>query len=280
MITDTLHYWQSEFTQLRDNYEAELKVLPEGKLSCYHDNKGYTHYYQTTTDVDDERLRKGIGRNPNLLRQLARKAYLGKAIKLLNANIASLSCLQKRWKPCSPQEIIAHLPNSLRDVPADAFLCRHKDLKLCRHATSAEERIRSHITWGQQRYPQSERHLEQLTITTSFGLQMRSKAESLIAEKLHEYGIPFRYEQTIKVGIYTFAPDFTFEGADGSEFYLEFCGMMDDPTYVQNFLWKRQQYELADIVPWRNMIYIYATGNNLDMQEIDSIIQTRVIGWL
>ena len=42
--------------------------------------------------------------------------------------------------------------------------------------------------------PSSKRH------TTSRGLKVRSKSELLIAEKLSEHGILFRYEQILEIG--------------------------------------------------------------------------------
>ena len=43
--------------------------------------------------------------------------------------------------------------------------------------------------------PSSKRH------TTSRGLKVRSKSELLIAEKLSEHGILFRYEQILEIGV-------------------------------------------------------------------------------
>ena len=143
-----------------------------------------------------------------------------------------------------------------------------------------DQRIRAHWAWGQQPYEASDYLPEGRTIITSRGQRMRSKAEVMIAEKLYEYGIPFRYEQEVVLDGVTLHPDFTFEGADGSEFYLEFCGMMDDERYVENHKRKVAMYQAADIVPWKNIIYVYARGNELDMRRIDSIIRTQVIAWL
>ena len=106
---------------------------------------------------------------------------------------------------------------------------------------------------------------------------MRSKAEVLIAEKLYEYGIPFRYEQILLLGNRQYAPDFTFEAADGSEFYLEFFGMMDNEEYAANCWQKIMTYKQAGIVPWRNAIYIYATGNNIDMPQIEAVIKNWIL---
>ncbi len=85
------------------------------------------------------------------------------------------------------------------------------------------------------------------TLRTTRGERMRSKAEVLIAKTLYSYGVPFRYEQELAVDGMTFHPDFTFEGAGGKEFYLEFCGMMDNPAYVESRKRKRDAYERGSV---------------------------------
>lgn len=280
MITETLHLWLADLQAAKQRYLRELETLPEGRLYCVHESNGRTRYYHSILDDLDERKLKGVGRNPTLKRELARKAYVTQAIKILDKDMSLLSRFITRWQPCSTQDIIASLPKSLRDIPAEEFLSKKLDATLEKLFANDEDRIQAHKTWGQKDYARSKRYPEQLVITTSFGLKVRSKAEALIAENLHDRGIPFRYEQNILVGAAVFAPDFTFEAADGSEFYLEFCGMMDNPEYVQSFLRKRTQYELANIVPWRNIIYLYTTGNTLNMQQVNSVIETQVMEWL
>ena len=56
--------------------------------------------------------------------------------------------------------------------------------------------------------------------------------------------------------------------------------MMNDRSYVRDFSEKRALYEAEGITQWRNMIYLYATDNNLDMREIDAVIRTKVMAWL
>lgn len=277
MITETLQHWNDELRATRQAYECELERLPKGSLWCSHDKKGYAHYIHAYDDEAGEPVREGIGRNKALMRRLARKMYLYKAIKMLDADIVLLERLLAKWQPCSPQAIIDSLPTSLRDVPQDYFLNRRADSAFYKLSADAKERIASHLSWGEQEYARSPYLPEGLQVTTSSGLKVRSKAESLIAEKLYEYGIPFRYEQCISVAGSVLVPDFTFQAADGSEFYLEFCGMMDNYEYVEGYYKKRQQYEVADIVPWRNIMYLYEAGNVLDMQQVKAVIETWII---
>lgn len=280
MISDRLQMWILQLKKYRQNCQDELANLPEGKLTCTHCKDGRIRYYCDYFDKDDKRKRKGVGRNLELRDQLARKTYLQKMVRALDVNIAALERLCKRWVSCSPQDIIASMPNAYRSLPDESYFSQRKESVYQSLTTSEKERIASHVAWGEQDYDQSTAFPEGLTVTTSFGLKVRSKAESLIAEKLHEYGIPFRYEQKLRLRSGLYSPDFTFEGADGREFYLEFCGMMNNEDYVRAYRQKRDFYEDDGIVPWRNIVYLYATDNNLDMQVVDAVVRTQVMAWL
>lgn len=279
MIIDAISYLLDQLKEYQQCCQVELDDMPEGSLTCSHGKDGFIRYYHDIRD-EDGRGRNGISRDILLRNQLARKAYLTKLVKALDRDIAELERLSKRWTSCRPEDIISQLPKAYRDLPTEAFFDQ-QNVQLPKGLTNdLQERIRSHEAWGAQAYAQSTMIPESLTITTTFGLKVRSKAESLIAEQLHRYGIPFRYEQKLYLNGQLFVPDFTFEGADGKEFYLEFCGMMNDVNYVRRHYEKRAFYEDAGIVPWRNIVYIYAFDNTLDMQVVDAEIRSKVMAWL
>ena len=56
--------------------------------------------------------------------------------------------------------------------------------------------------------------------------------------------------------------------------------MMDNPAYVESHKRKRGAYEAAGIAEWRNIIYLYASGNDMDMMRVDSVVRTLVVPWL
>ena len=60
--------------------------------------------------------------------------------------------------------------------------------------------------WGDGFYRQSDYMPEKKIHTTSKGLKVRSKSEVLIAEKLYEHNIEFRYEQILQIEQMEFAP--------------------------------------------------------------------------
>ena len=76
---------------------------------------------------------------------------------------------------------------------------------------------------------------------------------------------------------YDLAPDFTFPKREGGEFYLEYCGMMDDPDYVNRFFWKRRLYEREGITEWNDMFYLFGESEELDMSVIEGAIRFWVL---
>lgn len=277
MNRELITYWLTQLTNQQKLYQEELKLLPEGVLSAVKDKLGYVHYYWTVKGNDGRPERTGITKNPELRAQLARKAYLEKALKALDGNIALLHKLQAKWIPCSPQAIISTLSTSYQRVPTAEFFNKANDAPLGALTAKEAERVQAHQAWGAQPYQRSDWHSEHLTLRTTAGLYVRSKAEMLIAEQLYRYGVPFRYEQILQLGNRQYAPDFTFEAVDGSEFYLEFFGMMDNEEYAANCWSKILTYKQAGIVPWRNALYLYATGNNIDMRQVEAVIKNWII---
>ncbi|WP_158596097.1 ATP-dependent DNA helicase [Oleomonas cavernae] len=75
------------------------------------------------------------------------------------------------------------------------------------------------------------------------GDMLRSKSEVIIANLLHERGIPFRYEQPLFAGDGTIKlPDFTVTIA-GRTFFWEHLGMLDQTNYAEDWAAKEAWYQ-------------------------------------
>ena len=83
--------------------------------------------------------------------------------------------------------------------------------------------------------------------------------------------------QRSRIGRYELAPDFTFKGRDGREFYWEYCGMMDDVSYVDRFFWRRKLYEQAGIFEWNDMICTFGTKNHFNIKEVIHVIEDKIL---
>lgn len=129
--------------------------------------------------------------------------------------------------------------------------------------------------WFSAPYERNQTHPEHLIHKTGLGFNVRSKSESLIALLLHQYNIPFHYEEKLLVGGSTFYPDFTVRHPKTGEFlYIEHLGMMDVPSYRQKAFNKLQIYISHGIIPFVNLIITFETKDYpLDLALVEMLIR-------
>ena len=109
MIMNTdLNYYENEIKAINQ----ELKALPD----CYLVKHG-SHYY-----VKKGNFQKGITKDRNKIRQLARKEYLLKRLRNLEWNSSILKKHYKRFRTEEPMEIIRGLSSVYQTLPLSYFL--------------------------------------------------------------------------------------------------------------------------------------------------------------
>ena len=133
--------------------------------------------------------------------------------------------------------------------------------------------------WEYAEYEKSTYMPEHLTQPTNKGENVRSKSESLIANKLFELAVPYRYEQVLHIGLEEFAPDFTVRcRRTGKTFYWEHFGLISNTKYMDKHWWKLQLYASAGIKPWDNLIVTYDDVNgSLNLPFVEAIIKSRLM---
>lgn len=260
---------------LLKKYMVEMENLPEGRLIAYHD--GGRMYYQHARRVGSDYCRTGITRKPEMIRCLARRRFLEEEVGILDKNIRILKGACEKIRSVDPEEVIASLTKPYRNLPRDMFLS--DDQFVLDHRLTGETllRLKSHKAWAEAPYERYDEFPENRDKMTSFGLWVRSKSEQLIAEQLHGAGVPFRYEQVLRIGPVTLVPDFTFQDRTGGLFFWEHAGMMDQPNYEQRHQSRMMDYRSIGIVPWKNLIVTYEHNNVLNMGMVDAIIRNEVI---
>lgn len=240
----------------------ELKKLPDGYINPI-EVKNHMEYVHIIRTMDPHKpyIRKGITKNEQLVRSLLRKRYLERSIKLLTEDIKRIEVLLKdRIEPTS-QNVIGSLKPIYHKIPTDHFLPDSRTAK----------------DWADRSYRQNTKNIEEKKQITSKGLKVRSKSELLIAEKLYEYKIPFRYDAIIDDIFYTFSPDFTFL-INGKLIYWEHCGMMGSAGYRSYNEWKLEKYKEMGIVPWNNFIITYDIDDGvIDMRVIEAEIRNKLL---
>lgn len=109
--------------------------------------------------------------------------------------------------------------------------------------------------WLQIPYQQKEIKSGQKSFPTSSGLFVRSKSEVIIAEMLEKNGIPFRYEQKLRLSAFNVHPDFVcLNVRTRKEFAWEHLGMLDDSDYSKMAAEKLYYYQKSGYFPGKNLI--------------------------
>lgn len=205
--------------------------------------------------------RRLINQEPETVRDLLHRYYLEAQQAALESDARLLETLITEFTDTVPSSYIKLMPERLQKLPAEWCLLDEPN------------------EWADAEFEQSSYRPDEKSQTTSRGLSVRSKSEALIAEKLFEFGVPFRYEQVLHIGNYNYAPDFTVLNVrTGKLYYWEHFGLVNSEKYQERRRKKLSAYEAAGIVPWDNLIATYDDANgNLDLQFVESIIKCKLL---
>ena len=114
-------------------------------------------------------------------------------------------------------------------------------------------------------------------------MMFRSKSEALIAQLLHEAGIPFYYESRLVLHDewgekHFYYPDFTIVLPDGRIIYWEHMGRMDSAAYRDKNYKKLTNYHFNHIYPPTNLIItMESREGGIDVKSIHDIIQNQLL---
>ena len=102
---------------------------------------------------------------------------------------------------------------------------------------------------------------------TSKGERVRSKSEKIIADELFRNRIPYKYEMPLEVINWNkrviVYPDFTvLNKRTGRKWIIEHFGIMDNPDYYENVMFKLDTYEKNDILLGKNLLIFHETSSN------------------
>lgn len=161
-----------------------------------------------------------------------------------------------------------YIPKSNRKLAVQLALKRYLQNK-------KQDITREIAAWEQAPYVKSTKYPNQLRLQTVNGLTVRSKSESIIALCLYTHRIPFHYEERLTIGGIDIYPDFTLRHPQtGETFYWEHVGRPDDSIYRASFLDKLNLYLAHGIIPGKNLILTWETGDHpLSAAEVEQQIQ-------
>ena len=115
----------NEYKMMKERQQKELKSLPAGKL-VIRKEKGKMNFvhYLTEKESGAGKIRRGITKQPEMIRALARKQYLQESLSLLQKNIPALESLLKKHLEPTPDNLLKKLPKSWQQLPAGLFSSR------------------------------------------------------------------------------------------------------------------------------------------------------------
>ena len=263
------------YEYLYEMFKSELAAKPEGKL-LYQNNGSYKQFLQLTNE-NGKNVRRGINRDEQKIRALASKEFCSRAMPILENNISALRKAIARQIPFDPGSSLESLTKSYAMLPEEYFFDRDKLVISAGLDEELIDKIKRHEAWWKTPYTEYWGYPERKTKTTSRGQKVRSISELLIAEALYKYSIPFHYEEELKIGEKTFAPDFTFEDAGYTKFYLDYFGMMSDPVYARRNFNKLREYHDFGLVPGDNLIVAFDSCGIMNAGVIEGLINNEII---
>lgn len=263
------------YENLLNEFKIELKGGPDGSL--LHQMKGEHLQFLHYVDENGKKIRRGINKNTDLIKALARKEFNTKASEILTHNIEVLKRAIAGQILFDPEQIVQSMTKAYALVPEEYFFDRNRLIISAGLDDDLVSRIERHEEWWSKPYKEYWGYPENKTKLTSRGQKVRSISELLIAEALYKYSIPFHYEEELEVDGKTFAPDFTFEGWDYKKFYLDYFGMMDQPKYAKRNFIKLDDYYDIGLIPGDNLIVAFDSKGIMNAGVIEDIIKNEII---
>lgn len=237
---------EAEHSERLKQIRKELKSMPPGRIETLRQNGRVYYYHKSQTG------RKGITKNKELLRKLARKRYLLEEHKILQFNLIEIKRAVEKYQSCRRELIMRKIPENIRRLPKQYFFKMQKPLK----------------------YDKNPYHEENLIYITNGGERVRSKSEQIIGNMLEEYGIEYCYDRRVE-GLPYYA-DFTIFCGDGSIIIWEHFGLMDaKEEYRKHAIRKMEDYRRQGRRQWRDLICTYEE----DMRD-PGILRELIEGFL
>ena len=229
-------------------YQNELAKLPDGYLT----KKGTTYYHK------NKGMDIGITKNPELIRQLARKKYIHVYKKELENNIARYDG-EKCASLSSPSEIISSLSRTYKEFPIEYFF---------------ESSI---ADWIAASFKQNPYLPEQRKYLSNNGMKFRSKSEVFIANQLEKYHLPYRYDAEQKLRGRIIYPDFIIRNPFTGDFIIwEHFGALHLPEYEQKMNKKMREYLQFGYTPFENIIYTFEADTE-NPKRIKQLIEAIIL---
>ena len=257
-LLDVLKHRREELQFIYDILEKKALNEPAGGLRISRRGNSYQYYF-----IENEQDTCGKYISKKHMKQicaLAQKAYNNKLRKELHREIYLIDAMMNKYNPTAIEEIFD------KCIPGRQALI---DPVFMPDEIFARE-------WLGEEYQHMPIAEEMSSFATKQGEKVRSKTEMIIADKLYDQGVLYKYEYPLKLknGIEVH-PDFLcLNMTTRKEVVWEHFGMVDNYEYATNMIRKINGYLHSGYV-WGETFIASFEGSRtpVDMKVIDRMIQ-------
>ena len=239
----------------------QLSKAPEGTLRISRAN--YTQYYHRvdTKNTCGQYIQKD---QIELVKELAQKEYNQKISKEIAQEMNIIDHFLKVYEPEKIDSVYQNLNLERQALVTPLTI-------------SDAEYIDA---WKKVDYPRKGFWDDDIEIYSDAGERVRSKSEVIIANKLFQMGVPYRYEYPIKLASgRRVAPDFyCLNIRKRQEFVYEHFGMMDQLEYADKAIKKIIEYQQSGYWLGKNLIVSFETSNKvLNVRELEDMLKQYLL---
>ena len=236
--------------------ERALETAPEGRLRICGSQTNARYYVSKGADE------KGIyvPGNNEIIYTLAQRSYDEKVLSAARAELKSLELMKQRYtKLRVAEECYDQLTPMRRELVLPVTLSDEQFIEQWKEAHPPRESGRADTVY-----------------MTKKGDCVRSRAEILISDHLFTGDITYQYESPLWLDDICFHPDFTVLNLRLRKTrYWEHLGMLDDPDYLEDAMFKLNTYAKNGIIIGKNLIITFETKEHpFNTAQIDQMINT------
>jgi len=250
-----LKEWELKLQNLINTEEATLKDNIPGHIRIDKKRKGVQFYYLSKKG---QRNGKYIPKNKkDFAIKLIQQNYETESLQAMKREVILIRDFMKTYKEKSFESVYEKMSDARKQFVTPFTLPTAIYIE----------------NWYKQRCINELFLPEGLKFKTNREELVRSKTEVIIANVLNNLGIPYLYENEIKIGNKKYYPDFTCLNINNRKTFLwEHLGLMDDVEYSEKVVNKLSVYEANGYFPGKNLILTMETKDlPLTPQRIEKI---------
>lgn len=230
----------------RGMWLASRKVpkFPKGRLRVSNSGNQRRYYrMEKPGDTTGEYLPHA---EMEIIKGLAQKEYTERFFKMAEKELLLMDGFLKKLEAKNMQDAYWGMPEFKRELVEPYVLSDEMYAK----------------KWQAEKYNSNPYYPERKIYATQRGDKVRSKSEALIADTIYSLGIPYRYEEEVRLyGGGRRFPDFSLLNvARREKIYLEHFGLLDNKEYFDGCVEKLRTYAECGIYLGSNLLITFETS--------------------